>query len=152
MSAKKIPYWNLLLRHFEKNGYIQNGLTLPFLIGALKVIKSDSSLWTIEEIAESLNSNGCTILKCSNIGEFVIGSLDNETLKYEHLYHCLDDKIIVTDSSLDHIKNIAELKKLFIELYQSRISNCEYSKNNGAWTSFTPTEVTRIKEIEFLKK
>ncbi|WP_316749599.1 hypothetical protein [Pedobacter gandavensis] len=146
MSLGLSPYWHRLLRHFERKGYIQNGLTIPFLIGALEVMEPDAKQWTINEMTESLNNIGCTILKCSNIGEFVIGSLDTETLKCKKLYHKPCDKIIVTDSSLDQVKFFVELLSLFDRLYQSRLDNKEFSKNDGSWTYFTRTDLDRIKE------
>jgi hypothetical protein len=134
-------------KHFESNGYIQNGLTIPFLIGALEIVEPNARLWTINEMTESLNNFGCTILKCSNIGEFVIGSFDTETIKHKKLYHNPSEKIIVTDDSIDQINSLIGITSLFEQLYQSNLENNELSKNNGIWRYFTEVDLTRIKEI-----
>jgi len=147
MSSEVSPYWHRLLKHFENKGYVHNGLTIPFLIGSMEIVEPDAKQWTIDEILESLNNSGCTILKCPNISEFVIGSLDSETLKNRQLYHTPCDNILVTDGSLENVKSFTELATLFKELYQSRISNREFSKNYGSWTYFTEIDLTRIKEI-----
>lgn len=141
------PYWDRLLRYFERKGYVQNGLTLPFLIGSLEILEPNRKKWEIDAMMDSLASVGCTILKCAYIGEFVIGSLDNFTLQNKESYHPIANNIIVTDSSLDKINSIEEITQLFTKCYQPLLSAEQYSKNNGDWTYFTDTELTRIKEI-----
>lgn len=42
-------YWFKLLNHFNQKGYINNGLTLPFIIGSRSVIEPKESLQTINE-------------------------------------------------------------------------------------------------------
>ncbi|KQS48613.1 hypothetical protein ASG38_05595 [Flavobacterium sp. Leaf359] len=141
------PYWHQLLKHFELKGYIQNGLTIPFLIGSLEIINPNRNQWTISELTKSFNDFGCTILKCPNIREFVIGSLDNEILKYKNYYHNPCGKIIVTDASLSKIKSSNDMRSLFEQLYQPRLDNKEFSKNNGIWVYFSQIDLARIKEI-----
>lgn len=148
MSSSTSPYWHQLLRHFENKGYIHNGLTIPFLIGSIEILKPNDQQWTIDKMMESLNSHGCTILKCSNIGEYVIGSLDSETLKNKQLYHCPCDNIVITDSSLNKVNSFTDLKVMFEEMYQLRISKREFSKDSGNWTYFTISDLSRIKETK----
>jgi hypothetical protein len=147
MNSEELPYWYKLLTHFENKGYVQNGLTIPFLIGSLEIVDPNAKQWSIIEMTESLNYIGCTILKCPNIGEFVIGSLEIEALKYRKYYHTPCDKIIVTDNSLDGVKSLAEITKLFIILYESLIADRKFSLNSGIWTYFTNIEWMRIKEV-----
>lgn len=148
MSINIQPYWLKLLLHFENKGYVHNGLTIPFLIGSLEILDPSVKRWTINEMTKSLSNYGCTILKCGNIGEYIIGSLDDETKKNKQLYHCLCDNILVTDSSLNIISDFNNLVKIFEALYQSRISKKEYSKNYKEWTKFTETDLARIQEIK----
>lgn len=140
------PYWCRLLRHFEKRGYIHNGLTIPFLIGARKRIEPQEPLLDIRDLIISINEVGGTVLECSNIGEFVIGTIDTETLKYKSAYRKCIDNILITDDSLDMVNNLQELIYRFEQRYQKNIDNYEYSKNHGEWTDFTQIERTRIDE------
>jgi hypothetical protein len=146
---ESIPYWSVLLRHFENRGYIHNGLTIPFLIGARKRMEPQTPLLNIRDMVNSINEVGGTVLECPNIREFVIGSLDTETLKYKSLYPKCIDNILITDNSLNTINNIQELISHFEQRYQTNIDNCEYSKNDGEWTDFIKIDEIRIDEINY---
>lgn len=142
------PYWYNLLRHFFNKGYIHNGLTFPYLIGALEVISPNTKLWSVESMLESLNEVGCTILKCPNIQEFVIGLTDSETLKHQQLFHKPCEGILVTDNSLNDINSFDEITNLFIKLYQPLLANKEFSKSQGTWDYFSDIDLKKIKEID----
>jgi hypothetical protein len=147
MNPSMLPYWDRLLRYFEDNSYVQNGLTLPFLIGSIEILEPKKEKWEINKMTQSLASVGCTVLKCDHIGEFVIGSLDDFTSQNIKNYHVIASKVVVTDSSLDHIKSIDGLTELFSKRYQSLLRTKKYSKNNGDWAYFSDAEITRIMEI-----
>lgn len=149
--STSLPYWSVLLRHFENKCYIHNGLSIPFLIGARKRMEPNTPLLNISDLVNSINEVGGTVLECPNIGEFVIGSLDAETLKYKSAYTKCIHNILVTDNSLNAVNNIQELISHFEQRYQENIDNCEYSKNNGNWTDFTEIEEFRINEISSCK-
>lgn len=144
-----LPYWSIILRHFEKRGYIHNGLTIPFLIGVRNKIEPQKPFLKISDLIISINEIGGTILECPNIGEFVIGTLDAETLKYKSAYPKWIGNILVTDNSLKMVNNLKELIFQFEQRYQKYIDNCKYSKNNGVWTDFSEIEVTRIDELNY---
>ncbi len=148
MEENRRPYWYILLRHFENKGYIHNGLTIPFIIGARERLEPKEKLFTIEELMMSINEIGGTILECSNIGEFVIGTVDFETLKFKHLYPNIIDNIIVTDNSLSMVKNLEELIAHFKNCYQNHIESAEYSKNHGTWGYFTEEDLKKLDEIK----
>jgi len=147
MTSETSPYWHRLLKHFENRGYVHNGLTIPFLIGALEIIEPNSQLWSIEAIVGSFKKIGCTILKCGNLNEFVIGTLDSETLNYNKEYHRPCENIFITDHSLYQINSCAEIITLFKELYQSRLKEKEFSKVLGHWAYFTEIDLKQIREI-----
>ena len=147
---KSLPCWSVLLRHFENRGYIYNGLTIPFLIGARNRMEPQTSLLKISEFVYSINGVGGTVLECPDIREFVIGTLDTETLKYKSVYPKCIDNILITDNSLNTVSNIQELISHFEQRYQINLDKCEYSKNNGLWTDFTEIDKTRIDEINYL--
>lgn len=103
---------------------------------------------TIDNIIESLNTYGCTILKCSYIGEYVVGYMDIEIIKNKQLYHIIGDNIIVTDETLNNVVSISDLSNIFKEEYQENIGKKKFSKNYGKWTCFTDSDMIRINEIK----
>lgn len=141
------PYWSVLLRYFEKRGYIHNGLTIPFLIGTRKIMEPKKPFLSINDLVFSISEIGGTILECPNIGEFVIGTLDAETLRYKSAYPKFIDNILITDNSLNMVNNIQELISHFEKRYQKNLDNSTYSINNGVWSDFTEIEVNRINEV-----
>lgn len=144
-----LPYWSVLLRHFENKGYIHNGLTIPFLIGARNRMEPKTPLLDISELINSINEVGGTVLECSNIGEFVIGTLDTETIRYKSSYPKCIGNILITDNSLNKVDNLQELISHFEQRYRVNLDNCEFSKNNGKWTDFTHIDKKRIDEINY---
>lgn len=147
MNNKTFAYWYKLLNHFEKKNYISNGLTIPFLIGAVEVLQPNSEKWTISDIIESFQQEGCTILKCGNIGEFVIGTINDLTEGEKKYFHNPCGEIFVTDTSLDDVNSTSELIKIFTELYESKIQEAKFSKNYlGEWSYFSIKDIERIKE------
>jgi hypothetical protein len=148
MEENTTPYWHVLLRHFENKGYIHNGLTIPFLIGVREILEPHENLLTINELVNSINTLGGTILECPNLGEFVIGTVDSETLMYKSAYPKILNNIIVTDYSLNMVNNLDELTSHFEKRYLDKLPNKEYSKNYGTWGYFTEIELTRINELK----
>jgi hypothetical protein len=144
VETSQTPYWYKLLRHFEKKGYVHNGLTIPFLIGARERLEPEENLLTIEQLTISINEIGGTVLRCQSIGEFVIGTPDPETRGYLKII----DNIGVSDNSLDMINNIEELISHFEGNYHEMINRREYSKNYGIWEYFTEIELSRIDEMK----
>lgn len=149
MKIKLNPYWFDLLRHFEDKGYIHNGLTIPFLIGSRKVLEPQESLLSIKDFIISINEVGGTILECPDIGEFVFGTLDQETLIYKSAYPKTIDNIIITDNSLHSVNSLQEVISHFELRYQKNLDSGEYSKNYGVWGGFSEIEFKRIEEINY---
>jgi len=147
MKSTPPPYWHGLLTHYENKGYISNGLTLPYLIGSLQLICNDTNLGSVTDMIESLDDYGCTILKCDTIGEYVIGTLDKETLDNRKLYYTIGNKIIVIDESLNHINNVEELIIFFEDLYNDIIGKNCFSKDGTNWRPFSDDESNKILEF-----
>lgn len=146
--------WSDLIIFFEKNHYIQNGLTIPFLIGTIKLLRGKKI--TIEQLITELSDpkshRRTTIMKCGNIGEFVVGIMDFETEKYLHQFPNIIAKefgnIAITDSSLNNFNSSKEIINFFVSLYKLEIESGNYSKNNGDWTEFTKTDIKRIEHFK----
>src|SRR5690606_35009544 len=101
------------------------------------------------ELINSINEVGGTVLECSNIGEFVIGTLDTETIRYKSSSPKCIGNILITDNSLNKVDNLQELISHFEQRYRVNLDNCEFSKNNGKWTDFTHIDKKRIDEINY---
>jgi hypothetical protein len=152
-------YWHKVLTYYERNNYFSNGLTIPFLIGTRKFIEpNNNSIQTISEfIDELLNSTHfTTIMKCGNIGEYVIGVLDNETkglinTQYKGVYKQFGN-LIVTDSSLNNITNNNELKLLFENLYSDLLDKNFFSKENGEWINYTGLDESRLTKLSTIEQ
>jgi hypothetical protein len=144
--------WIDVLQHFERKGYVNNGLTLPFLIGYIDVLEPGASLQTVRGfIREASNMpDGITIMSCGNIGEWVFGSLDPETnemrRQYRNLYKEFGN-IIVTDHSF---KDCNDLEAMISELeaaYNDDIMAKNFSKIGGRWQYYSPEEQNQIREL-----
>ena len=144
--------WINLVHFLLRKQYFHNGLTIPFLIGAIKLL--DRRTLTVSEfINELINSEQkVTIMKCDDIGEYVIGTLDYESEKfYEKSSNSLYRKfknLFVIDDSLSEYKSIESLIDFMERKYSEIVMNKKYSKNAGQWTDFTEQDIKRIREYQ----
>jgi hypothetical protein len=145
-------YWAKILKHFEKNHYFNNGLTIPFLIGSRTIIEPQEKLLNVGDLIKQMNSylRPVTVLYCGQIDEFVFSLIDIETnnmrKQYQNLYKEIDN-IICTDQSLNEITNINDLIEKWDKLYTGKIIDKTYSKNNGLWIPYTTLDKDRLGEI-----
>ncbi|MBN8878191.1 MAG: hypothetical protein J0I32_11635 [Sphingobacteriales bacterium] len=146
-SAKPVPYWYRIICHFEKKGYIANGLTIPFLIGARPTIEPGQSLLSVEELVHEVSQYGATIMRCGYLDEYVLGSLDQETEAISEYYKKFD-KLVVTDDSFSDKKSIDEVEIFLEAIYRPVISANYYSKENGEWRDFSEREFNCLKELQ----
>ncbi|SFD37973.1 hypothetical protein [Flavobacterium phragmitis] len=138
--------WYKTLSFFLKKGYINNGLTLPFLAGLY-----EENEITIEDlITEMCNINSISIQKCPRINEFVFGILILES-KEELKHYKLLGGLFLLDNSLDEFNRIDDLINHFEQIYLTKInSNC-FSKNNGRWGYYNENEKNHLKEVDIIK-
>ncbi len=70
---KSEKYWYKLLTHFERNGYFENGLTIPFIIGSRKFIEPEQRIQTVQELISEFSNSDCfiNVLKC----DLIVGSV-----------------------------------------------------------------------------
>lgn len=143
-------FWIKVIEHFERNTYIHNGLTIPFLIGAANVLtgKKCSISQIMDEITDLGNKSRMTIMKCDYIGEFVVGVLDYESEQYYKTFPQSVNKefknLIVTDKSLYDIANLKELKSFMSKRYSEVVEDNCFSINHGIWSKFSDIEIDRI--------
>jgi len=147
------PLWFRVLCHFDDNNYFANGLTIPFLLGASSIINSDEEILSVEEfflqaIDESLPRK-ISLQKCVNIGEYVIGIIDKETINYPYGKAITKQfgNICITDNSFLEIIDASELKNILIDESQNLLDSNLYSINRGNWGNYSDVEMSRIKEL-----
>ncbi len=152
-----IKYWQFTLKHFEKNKYFENGLTMPFLIGCGEVISPNCNCLTIEEFTHELISSKVpvNVMYCNKLKEHVFSLEDRESTMHRTKFqgHFKEfGNLIATDSSFDYIQSSALLINMFKEKYLIRLQNQTYSKNIGKWTYFTLKELQQLNELKALLK
>lgn len=142
------PYWIRVIRHFLAKGYFQNGLTLPFLIGARTIVDPDQPLLSIAAFVQYATEYpvGTTMIRCTNIGEYVFAELDTESRRYANFYPRIG-QLHITDDSFDISKGVAELVDVFTSCYSDYLEQQRYSKNGGEWGSFSSADLHRLYEV-----
>lgn len=145
--------WFKILKHFEEKHYYENGLTIPFLIGSTSVIEPEKSLITISEFfSEIANSQlPITLMRCSNINEYVIGIIDSETNNYRLRYmgsHKELSNLVITDDSFKVVTNTSEIIAQLDEIYNPLIEAGTFSKTEGKWGNYTDKEINHLMEIK----
>lgn len=145
MTSEK--YWYKLLNHFERNGYFENGLTLPFIIGSRKFIEPKQRIQTVQELISEFSNSDCfiNVLKCGLIGEYVFRISDTESKK---IYGGIEN-FVITDNSFLGCKNHNEIAIELEKRYNDIIKVEKFSRINGEWNSFDlKKDVLKIKEIK----
>lgn len=143
----ELPYWYKILTHFESSNYFQNGLTLPFLLGAGKVVPSANPDWTIPEFLNEINDailpRYISIMKCENIGEYIIGVLDSFSECYIENY-VVFRRLVCTDGVFS---NFGEMINILEHEYSATVWEGRFSKIDGDWQQFSLTDLNRLKEL-----
>ncbi len=148
------PIWLETLKHFDSNNYVRNGLTIPFLLGSESILNEKKELLNVSEFISSVTNEEfpcyLNLLKCGNIGEIIIGILDQETLNYlgdklsEH--YLVSGKLVIMENSFEKTE-LSYIKDKLIEIYQPKIDDKTFSITNGKWSKFSKQDLTKIKEI-----
>lgn len=153
--AKQVSYiWCKLIQFFERNNYIHNGLTLPYLIGAIDLLEGRtlSLKQLISELIDTQGDKRSTIMLCDHIGEYVIGILDSESEMYYKKFKTNSFKIfenlIVLDSSLSNCKTVINLVNIMEQRYNQIINSKNYSKVHGQWTKFIEDDLNNIRTFK----
>jgi hypothetical protein len=141
-------YWFRILKHFEKNHYYENGLTLPFLIGSRKYLEPDKKLHSIEQfiIEVSQSVTPITMMRCGQIKEYVFGIMDYESNKQKHIYRSFKS-LIITDDSFRDVSDLPTLIEQLKILYNDHINKETFSIIRGDWGGYSETDENRLSEI-----
>ncbi|CAM4404757.1 hypothetical protein [Flavobacterium terrigena] len=134
--------WFKTLDYFLNKGYVNNGLTIPFLVG----LYTKNEICIRELITSMSETNNISIQKCDRIDEFVFGIFINESNNEIKLYKNISG-LIILDNSLGKINSLDELIALFENLYFENIQQELFSKNKGIWGSYNEEEIKKLTEL-----
>jgi hypothetical protein len=151
INYNRVPNWVQVLRAYLDDGYITNGLTIPFLVGTKKCFYPFDEDFSIEDLMHSLSDYGVpvSIMKCDNIGEYVVSILDSQSLDYHkssNIYKQINN-IYIIDDSLDEFDTLHSIISFFEDEYNDSINIGNYSKNFGVWGPFTELDKIRLARI-----
>jgi hypothetical protein len=152
-------YWFEVLKHFDNKRYFQNGLTIPFLIGSKTILSDDKDILTVEMFLNQIENkeipSPVTMLKCGNLGEYVIGILDNETNRFIHQYKKNDNclyrefgSLVIVDDSFNGVNDFKEIKKILENSYQKIVDAKSFSREMGNWTIYSESDLEKLAEIK----
>lgn len=159
-SLKKEKYivWYSLIKHFKEENAISNGLTIPFLLGAIALLNKEIKLnensisSLLYEIAESETELNPVLQKCTDIKEYVISLRTKEfcraNFKSELVFKNTvgENSLFVSQNAASLGKNIDEISENLEKIYASALRNKKYS-----WKGFGETwEEFNEKEIELI--
>lgn len=144
----KCNYWINLLMHYEKHHYYQNGLTIPFLIGARTYLENGKRLLSVLELLDEIQNSpaAMTIMKCSGINEYVIGLMDYESKKLKNIYKSFGS-LFLTDQSFSNANDISNISIELESLYRVYLKEERFSKVDGLWIQYNETDKKRFAEV-----
>ena len=127
-------HWVKILKYYEKECFIRNGLTIPFLVGIFKDSyigdKEDLLKNFLRELKNLVDLGYIKISYCSYLEEDVVSTIS------------LVFPIWMTYSIKMNDEKIAE----YIEKYDSIIKDDLFSKVSNEWSQYTKLDIERIKE------
>lgn len=130
MENDKSINWIKLLRYYESNGFISNGLTIPFLVGIYQENYKGNKDHLLDSFLSELNaqviSGKVKISYCSYLEEDVVSTLKTR------------DRIV--PRPISGIKTAQYLEK-----YNSIIQEGLFSKIDDEWSPYSFDDIERIK-------
>jgi hypothetical protein len=147
-SSIKTPYWIEVIRHYLRKSYAQNGLTLPFLIGARMIVQPQLSMLSIEQFLHETVEYpvGTTVMRCAYIDEYVFAEMDTESQCYSSYYPRIGQLYFI-EHSFGQNQHFSKLVDHFTSLYSDCIQKHCYSKDAGQWDFFSTIDQRRLGEV-----
>lgn len=140
-------YWILLLD--DCVGRKKTGYSLPFLIGAPKVIGKD--LISIKDLIESMVSNNLkkVVLKyCLTYKEFMFSTNPNLLFGSNPSYLTFGNLVIIPSDGLKAISDLSDIIEVLYLDYNKHIVNGKFSKDiDGKYRFYNETEEKIIKDL-----
>lgn len=157
-----MPFWFYLIQQWKEMEKGEYGITFPFLIGAISVgesVEANREL-VIDTFSEMENSpvDGyyCEVRWCGNINEPVASMKPLDNLKKVSIKGILNGKGQVSFGFTTDLMSMFNLncetpeqcrEKLIKQATESTKTGL-FSKNNGAFTSFTTGDIEFIKKVK----
>lgn len=157
---EKSTYWYSLIQLLKTKGEIKNGVTIPFLIGAYRLVNIgfENNKSCIHELLSEIY-NSTTELKpvlqnCDDIRQYVIGlktkDFCDKNFKNEFTFKnkAGEKTLIVTQNANSLGNDIESISNSLYQKYHERLQNETYSwrpyKEN--WEEFNDKEINLIKQ------
>lgn len=156
----KDPFWYSLIISLKTKKVITNGLTLPYIIGADKVINKkpfdDNSIPSLlKNIVNSQTEQIAVFQNCTDINQYVVGveNLDFCNLYFKNYLSFNNQEnsksLYITPNALSFGTTIAEIEKNLIDKFQGFIQDEKFSWNRStsSWEKFTPKEIEILNSV-----
>jgi hypothetical protein len=146
------------IRLFKEKKIIQNGLTIPFIVGIYQqynhIHPADSSSleWIrtiLDDIVNNQDHQQYLLCRCPDLKEYVL-SIPYDTINTGHAICNREGHSILYLAMYDtdiHYDNIDYLAKFLENRYGDHIVNGEFSLKAEQWRSFSKEEIDIINEI-----
>ncbi len=140
-----------LINEFLEEKKIENGLTIPFIIGSFLFLENKQyNQQSIIECFERFfdKDRYFNLHFCDKIKELVISNiyLDDEDIYLTNKQIKKIENIISTDCSLDSYVTKQDLLENIERMYFENLKENCFSKEKGKWRNFEPTEIRIIKK------
>lgn len=152
-----LPIWYKQILYQKDNRIIENGLTIPYLVGTYKTLgeKLENPIESLlNKIIES-NFDKCAVLqKCPHINKYVIGIEDRgfceRLMKKDIQFKNSKGKssLFITLNAEDLGNNLDNIVTKFEDSYETIIGKGQFSWNNTSkqWEKFNQPEIETIKK------
>ncbi len=145
-NKSPLPIWLNQIKNQKKNGLIEFGLTIPYLIGCYKVYGNRISLEEFLNIVIETDSEFCAVIqKCTTTKQYVLG-YDKTEFCEKYMSKCIKFKnhkhrysLFITLNAIELGNDISNLKKTFEKLYKKILYENKYNWNNNLkdWEEFS---------------
>lgn len=149
-----LPTWTQVLQYFDAKGYISNGLTIPFLIGADQLLTKRTSSISVDTLIEEAQALPffVKIMYCGNIGEYVLGVFEEEDIEmlknYQMPYKAFGSFLLDNAKHFGDSNSISEIKRDLDLRYAANLEEGKYSRIvHSDWGAYSSEEKTRILEV-----
>lgn len=160
MSKNQEQIWYKLITSLQKEGVIQNGLTIPYILGAIKIVDNkfkitDTSVLNLFKQIVNSDLELKSVLQHCDIGQYVIGlqSKSNCETKFPKELAFTNEKgeksLYVTSNANPLGDNIEKISENLLYKYKECIEKEHFSWNvlKRKWEEFSPVETMQIKLI-----
>jgi len=160
MTKSELPLWFKQISYYKSNNIIENGLTIPYLVGSY-ILRNQplngepiSSLLT--SILESKLEKCAVLQKCPGIHQYVIGIDDREFCErfmkkdIRFVNSLGKSSLFITLNACNLGNDIDKIIKEFNNLYGGYISESRFSWNKRTkdWEEFTESQKNLIRKIK----